>query len=177
IARDPADAEAIAGLSALPQWNAQLRTTCVATMLSGGHAENALPQSAAAVVNCRVQPVDDPAEVETTLARVVADPEIRISVMTPAKPARYLPLNPLVLGAITRATEKLWPGLPVIPEMSAGASDSIYLLAGGIPAYGVSGIFTDEDDVRAHGKDERIAVKSFYEALDFEDALVREVAR
>jgi len=162
----------IGRLSALPPWNAQLRTTCVATMLSAGHAENALPQTATAVVNCRLLPVDSPEEVEKTLNRVLADPQIKVSVMTPAKPVAYKPMNPQVLAAITTATNKVWPGLPVIPGMTTGASDGIYLISGGIPTYGVSGIFTDEDDNRNHGKDERILVKSFYDALDFEYALV-----
>jgi acetylornithine deacetylase/succinyl-diaminopimelate desuccinylase-like protein len=167
----------IGRLSALPPWNAQLRTTCVATMLSGGHAENALPQTATAVVNCRLLPVDSPEEVEKTLNRVLADPQIKVTVMTPAKPVAYKPMNPQVLAAITAATGKVWPGLPVIPGMTTGASDGIYLISAGIPTYGVSGIFTDEDDNRNHGKDERILVKSFNDALDFEYALVRELGR
>jgi acetylornithine deacetylase/succinyl-diaminopimelate desuccinylase-like protein len=162
----------IGRLSALPPWNAQLRTTCVATMISGGHAENALPQTATAVVNCRLLPVDSPEEVEKTLNRVLADPQIKVSVMTPAKPVAYKPMNPHVLTAITAATNKVWPGMPVIPGMTTGASDGIYLISAGIPTYGVSGIFTDEDDNRNHGKDERILIKSFYDALDFEYALV-----
>jgi acetylornithine deacetylase/succinyl-diaminopimelate desuccinylase-like protein len=166
------DPSVIGRLSALPPWNAQLRTTCVATMLSGGHAENALPQTATAVVNCRLLPVDSPEEVEKTLNRVLADPQIKVTVMTPAKPVAYKPMNPQVLAAITAATGKVWPGLPVIPGMTTGASDGIYLISAGIPTYGVSGIFTDEDDNRNHGKDERILVKSFNDALEFEYALV-----
>jgi len=173
IAANPNDAAAIATLSAVPAWNAQLRTTCVATMLSGGHAENALPQRASATVNCRLLPVDTPEEVQRTLMRVLADPKIQVSVLTPAKPVAYKPMNPGVLEAISKATEKTWPGIPVIPAMSTGASDSIYIISTGIPAYGVSGIFTDEDDNRNHGKDERILVKSFEDALEFEYALVR----
>jgi acetylornithine deacetylase/succinyl-diaminopimelate desuccinylase-like protein len=146
-------------------------------MLSGGHAENALPQTATAVVNCRLLPVDSAGEVEKMLNRVLADPEIKVSVMTPAKPVAYKPMNPQVLAAITRATAKVWPGLPVIPGMSTGASDGIYLISAGIPTYGVSGIFTDEDDNRNHGKDERILVKSFYDAFEFAYDLVREVGR
>ena len=167
----------IGRLSALPPWNAQLRTTCVATMLSGGHAENALPQTATAVVNCRLLPVDSPAEIEKTINRVLADPQIKVSVMTPAKPVVYKPMNPQVLAAVTAATNKIWPGMPVIPGMTTGASDGIYLISAGIPTYGVSGTFTDEDDNRNHGKDERILVKSFYDALDFEYALAREVGQ
>ncbi len=129
------------------------------------------------MVNCRLLPVDTPAAVEATLQRVLADPQIKLSVMTPAKPAAYKPMNPRVLEIVTRATAKMWPGLPVIPGMSSGASDSIYLIAAGIPAYGASGMFEDEDDERAHGKDERILIKSFDDALEFMDALVREAGK
>jgi acetylornithine deacetylase/succinyl-diaminopimelate desuccinylase-like protein len=167
VVGNPHDEAVVARLSALPQYNAQLRTTCVATMLSGGHAENALPQSATAVVNCRLLPVDQAGDVERTLNQVLADPKIKVSVMKPAKPVAYTPISPVVLNAVTAATSKSWPGLSVIPQMSAGASDGIYLIAAGIPTYGVSGIFGDEDDVRAHGRDERVLVKSFYEAIDF----------
>jgi len=174
IEQDPA---VISRLSALPPWNAQLRTTCVATMLSGGHAENALPQTADAVVNCRLLPVDTQTEVEKTLVRVMADPQIHLTVMTPAKPVAYKPMNPQVLAAVTAAATKIWPGMPVIPGMTTGASDGIYLISAGIPTYGVSGVFTDEDDNRNHGRDERILVQSFRDAIDFEYALAREVGK
>jgi acetylornithine deacetylase/succinyl-diaminopimelate desuccinylase-like protein len=157
----------LARLSALPLYNALLRTTCVPTMLAGGHAENALPQSATAVINCRVLPVDKPDDVEIALKKALADPQIKVSVMTPAKVSKFVPMNATLLSAVTAATAKHWPGLPVIPEMATGASDGVYLNVAGIPAYGVSGIFVDEDDVRAHGRDERVLVKSFYDALDF----------
>jgi acetylornithine deacetylase/succinyl-diaminopimelate desuccinylase-like protein len=158
---------AVSRLSETPLYNALMRTTCVATMLSGGHAENALPQSASATVNCRLLPVDKPEEVQATLVRILADPAIQVSVMTPARPSQFAPMNPKVLEVVTAATGKYWPGLRVIPNMSTGATDAVYLRGAGIPTYGVGGIFTDEDDIRAHGKDERIPVKSFYEALDF----------
>jgi acetylornithine deacetylase/succinyl-diaminopimelate desuccinylase-like protein len=167
IGRNPNDSTVAARLSAQPLYNALLRTTCVPTMLAGGHAENALPQSATAVINCRVLPVDKPDDVESTLKKVLADPEIKMSVMTPAKVSRFVPMNATVLSAVTAATAKHWPGLPVIPEMATGASDGVYLNVAGIPAYGVSGIFADEDDIRAHGRDERVLVKSFFDALDF----------
>ena len=167
VVGNPHDEAVVARLSALPQYNAQLRTTCVATMLSGGHAENALPQSATAVVNCRLLPVDQAEDVERTLNQVLADPKIKVSVMKPPKPVAYTPISPVVLNAVAAATSKSWPGLSVIPQMSTGASDGIYLIAAGIPTYGISGIFGDEDDVRAHGRDERVLVKSFYEAIDF----------
>jgi acetylornithine deacetylase/succinyl-diaminopimelate desuccinylase-like protein len=167
IAKDPKDAGAIAVLSTLPGQNAQLRTTCVATTLSGGHAENALPQLATAIVNCRLLPVDKPEEIARTLQQVLADPQIKMSEVKPPIFTPYTPLDPQVMNYVTAATAKLWPGLSVIPIMETGATDAIYLIHGGIPTYGVSGIFTDEDDVRAHGRDERILVKSFYEAVDF----------
>jgi acetylornithine deacetylase/succinyl-diaminopimelate desuccinylase-like protein len=167
IARNPADAAAAARLSVSPYYNAQLRTTCVPTMLAGGHAENALPQLASAVVNCRILPVDSPDEVKKTLQRVFDDPKITMTEMNQAQTTPYTPLDPLVMSTVTSATEKHWPGLPVIPLMETGATDGIWLIHAGIPTYGVSGIFGDEDDVRAHGKDERILVQSFYEALDF----------
>ncbi len=163
----PNDAAVVALLSASPLYNALLRTTCVATMLSAGHAENALPQSATAVVNCRLLPVDKPADVERTLIRVLDDPQIKVTVLTAAHPSEFTPINPQVLTAVTAATAKNFPGMPVIPSMETGATDGIYLRSAGIPTYGVSGIFNDEDDIRAHGKDERVMVKSFYDAVDF----------
>jgi acetylornithine deacetylase/succinyl-diaminopimelate desuccinylase-like protein len=177
LARNPNDAGAAARLSDIPRWNAQLRTTCVATMLAGGHAENALPQSATAVVNCRFLPVDNAADVEGAVRRAIDDPKIRISVMSPAKPVKQPPMNPKVIDTIAAAAAQLWPGVPIVPAMDTGASDSVYLFGQNIAAYGVSGIFTDEDDNRAHGQDERIPVKSFYDALQFEYELVTRLAK
>src|SRR6185369_8087825 len=106
-------------------------------------------------------------QIEKTLTGVIADPKVSVTVMTPAKPVDYKPMSPKVMAAVTAAAAKSWPGLPVVPGMTTGASDGIYLIAAGIPTYGVSGMFGDEDDNRNHGKDERILVKSFYDALDF----------
>jgi acetylornithine deacetylase/succinyl-diaminopimelate desuccinylase-like protein len=172
IVQNPNEAAVVSRLSALPQYNAQLRTTCVATMLSGGHAENALPQSAAATVNCRLLPVDKAQDVERTLNQVLADPKIKVSVLTPAKPVPYTPINSKVLAAVTTTTAKFWPGIPVIPRMDTGASDGIYLIGAGMPTYGINGMFGDEDDVRAHGRDERVLVQSFDDAVDFMYTLV-----
>jgi acetylornithine deacetylase/succinyl-diaminopimelate desuccinylase-like protein len=148
-------------------YNAQLRTTCVATMLSGGHAENALPQLASAVVNCRLLPVDKSADIKRTLEQVLADPKIVVTEMREPVITPYHPIDPAVMAAVTASTNKIWPGLPVVPAMGTGASDGIFLIRAGIPTYGVSGIFGDEDDVRAHGRNERILVKSFDDAVDF----------
>jgi acetylornithine deacetylase/succinyl-diaminopimelate desuccinylase-like protein len=167
MVQNPNDPAALARLSAIPFYNAQLRTTCVATMMSAGHAENALPQLASAVVNCRLLPVEKPEEIRRTLEQVLADPKIKLTEMKVPVMTPFHPIDPTVLAAVTAATNKLWPGLPVIPTMDTGASDGIYLIRAGILTYGVSGIFGDEDDVRAHGRDERVLVKSFYDAVDF----------
>ena len=167
VVEHPYDAGALSRLSAIPLYNALLRSTCVPTMLAAGHAENALPQSATAVVNCRMLPVDRAVDVERKLVAVLADPAIKVTATVPARVSKYIPMNKKVMAAISEATMKCWPGLPVIPEMSAGASDGVYLNRAGIPTYGVSGIFGDEDDVRAHGRDERVLTASFYDAVDF----------
>ncbi len=173
VARVPPDAAAVARLSELPLYNSMLRTTCVATRLEAGHADNALPQTARAVVNCRMHP-DDPAQwVERTLVETLADAGISVTAMGAAKPSPASPLSPEILGAIERVTGEMWPGVPVLPTLSTGATDSLYLRSQGIPMYGVSGIFGDIDDVRAHGKDERVLVKSFHEGREFLYRLVR----
>jgi acetylornithine deacetylase/succinyl-diaminopimelate desuccinylase-like protein len=178
LSTDPPDAAAVALLSASPDWNAVLRSTCVATMLEAGHAENALPQSARATVNCRVLPGHAPADVERTLRRVIADeavsvtPQSRLdSVGSPASP-----LNPEVMQAMKATTESSWPAVPVVPIMSQGGTDGRPLRLAGIPTYGVSGIADDEDDIRAHGKDERIAATALYEGREFMYRLVKALA-
>ena len=177
VARNPGDAAAIARLSALPLYNAQLRTTCVATMLSAGHAANALPQLATATVNCRLLPVDNAAEVKRTLEQVLADPKITVTQMNQPAITPYTPIDPTVMAAVTASTNKFWPGLPIVPTMETGATDGSKMIRAGIPTYGVSGIFGDEDDVRAHGRSERILVKSFDEAVDFMYDLVTRLAK
>jgi acetylornithine deacetylase/succinyl-diaminopimelate desuccinylase-like protein len=162
-----ADPGAAARLSTSPYYNAVLRTTCVATQLQGGHAENALPQTARATVNCRIFPGSDPKDIQRTLEGVIADEAVRLAPLSPANPSLPSPLLPEVMGAIERITEEMWPGVPVVPTMSTGATDGLYLRNAGIPTYGVSGIFGDVDDARAHGKDERVLVASFYEGREF----------
>ncbi|MDZ4714236.1 MAG: M20/M25/M40 family metallo-hydrolase [Cytophagales bacterium] len=169
-------ADVIARLSVFPNYNALLRTTCVATMLSGGHAENALPQTASAVVNCRILPGEDPEKIKETLLRVFGDNTISVTAIQAAKPSPPSPLNPDVFGPIEKVTKQMWPGVPVVPTMSTGATDGAYLRNAGIPTYGVSGIFGDITDVRAHGKDERIGVQSFYEGQEFLYKVVKEMA-
>jgi acetylornithine deacetylase/succinyl-diaminopimelate desuccinylase-like protein len=167
---------AITRLSANPFYNAQLRTTCVATQLEGGHAVNALPQTARATINCRVLPGEPIEEVEATLKRVLADE--RISITPFGVPVLSTPsaLHAEILGAIEKVSAEFWPGTPVIPIMSAGATDSTYLRNAGIPAYGHSGLADDVDDFRAHGKDERVPAKSFHDGHEYLYRLVKMLA-
>src|ERR1041385_7639270 len=168
VGADRAKAEAAAKrLSSSPYFNALLRTTCVATRLEGGHANNALPQTAAANVNCRMLPQDSLANVESTLKRVLADDRISVSIAGEAVPAPASAINPEIVRKLQMLSGKLYGGLPVVPVMDTGASDGKYLRIGGIPTYGVPGVFEDVDDTRAHGKDERIGVKDFYDGVDF----------
>src|SRR5882762_4451468 len=139
VAQTPPDTAAIRRLSAVsPLYNAQLRTTCVATELAGGHAENALPQSASATVNCRMLPGTPSEEVQGTLVRVVNDTAVKVTVVTAATPSPLAALQPDVMSAIERVTTRLWH-IPVIPVMETGATDGLYLRNAGIPVYGVSG--------------------------------------
>jgi acetylornithine deacetylase/succinyl-diaminopimelate desuccinylase-like protein len=178
IGSDPAQAEAAARrLSASPYFNALLRTTCVATRLEGGHANNALPQMAAANVNCRMLPQDSLQNVQSTLQRVLADDRITVSVVGEAVPAPASALNPAIVRTLEGLSGKLYGGLPIVPVMDNGASDGKYLRIAGIPAYGVPGIFTDVDDDRAHGKDERIGVKDFYDGVDFYYEFIKALGR
>jgi acetylornithine deacetylase/succinyl-diaminopimelate desuccinylase-like protein len=177
IERSPADAQAIARLSLEPELNSLMRTTCVATRLDGGHANNALPQRAQAVVNCRILPGHSKEEVRKELVHVLNDPEIAVRYVTDdgaladtAPEQRSLPPSPLlpqVLGPLERTVAALWPGLPVVPFMNAGATDGIFTRAVGLPTYGVAGIAVDRGDVRAHGRDERVRVSAFYRGNEF----------
>ena len=164
----PPDAAATARLSASsPFFNAQLRTTCVATRVEAGHADNALPQTARAVVNCRLLPDERPADVVATMRRVVANDSIEVTVKDSAVPSPPSPLVPEVMGALERVTAAMWPGVPVVPNMETGATDGLFLRNAGMPVYGVSGVYLDADDIRAHGRDERIGVRAYYEGADF----------
>jgi len=167
VAQPTPDAAAMARLSAVPLYNAALRTTCVATMASAGHAPNALPQRATANVNCRILPGEDPAEVQRTLERVIADPRVTVKPVAAAKPSPPSPLTPQLMETITRITEEMWPGVVVVPFMSVGATDALFFRQMGVPIYGVSGLFGDMDDVRAHGRDERMGVKEFFDGQEF----------
>jgi acetylornithine deacetylase/succinyl-diaminopimelate desuccinylase-like protein len=159
--------------AASPLWNATLRTTCVATQLEGGHAMNALPQLAAATVNCRVLPEDSIEYVQSTLEKVFADNQVSVKIVAEVTRGPASPLRPDIMRTITRVTDTLWPGVAVIPTMVPGATDGRYLRAVGIPTYGVQGLFMDQNDIRMHGRDERMSVKSFYEGQTFLYELVK----
>jgi acetylornithine deacetylase/succinyl-diaminopimelate desuccinylase-like protein len=178
ILRNERDAAAARKLSATPRFNATLRTTCTPTLVSGGHAHNALPQLVTANVNCRILPGETVEEIQAALGRIVADTAIRIAPLPanePSPPPGPSALVPAVMGPIGEITREMF-GVPVVPFMSTGATDGRFLRSAGIPTYGVSGLFGDPNDVRAHGRDERMLVKSFYEGLEFLDRLVRRMA-
>jgi acetylornithine deacetylase/succinyl-diaminopimelate desuccinylase-like protein len=156
----------------VPRYNAQLRTTCVATRLEAGHADNALPQSAKAVVNCRLLPGDKPEMVAAELARV-AGPRITVRPTNPVTMSEASDPESPPMKAIQRVSESLWPGTPVVPVMSTGATDGMQLRNAGIPVYGVSGIFVEHGENRMHGRDERLAVRSFFDGTEFLYRLVR----
>ena len=168
------------GASALaeqsPYWNSTMRTTCVATRLEGGHADNALPQTALATVNCRVLPEQSEDDVRATLRKVFADEHVEIAFKRPPSPGPASPMRPDVMQATERVTARLFPGVLVVPTMLTGATDGKYLRAVGIPTYGVSGIFFDMDDIRWHGRDERVGVRDLYDGREFLYQLVKELS-
>ena len=176
LVRNPNDSAAAARVSERPRYNALARTTCTPTRLEGGHADNALPQTARAHLNCRILPWRTPEQVERELARIVADERVAISRGLVDVSAPPSPLDPELMAAVEEITEAMWPGVPVVPTMSTGATDSRFFRTRGVPAFGVSGLFSDVDDVRAHGRDERLLVSSFYDGLAFLDRLLRRLA-
>ena len=154
-------------------WNATLRTTCIATMLEGGHAKNALPQLAAATVNCRVLPEERVDNVTQSLRRIINDTAVKVVLDGTPRSAPASPMRDDVMGAVRSLTTSMWPGVPAVPMMVMGATDGMYLRAAGIPTYGVQGFFYDRDDIRFHGRDERLKVQSFYEGQAFLYELVK----
>ena len=174
FAENPADPAAAATLAADPAWNAILRTTCVATMLDGGHATNALPQRARANVNCRIFPGTSVEQVRQALERVVADPQVRITTLeTRSRISPPPPLTERVLGPAREAAAEIFPGVPLVPLMAAGGTDAAFLTPAGIPTYGLSGLFADKEGSHAHGLDERIRVKSLMDGRAFLYRLVK----
>jgi carboxypeptidase PM20D1 len=175
-AQNPEDEEAQAVLSSMPSELGLTRTTCVATMLEAGHAENALPQSATATVNCRIFPGETIEEVQATLARVAANPALEIEVLGEPVPSPVSDLNEEVTAAVTAAVHETFGDVPIIPSMAAYATDGLHMRRAGLPTYGVSGIFMRNEDVFAHGLNERVPVKSFYASLEYWHRLLTDLA-
>lgn len=177
VAAEPPDAAAVARLTAQPVNNAQMRTTCVATMLEGGHAYNALPQMARATVNCRILPGVRIEEVQKTLVQVMADEQISVTPVGTPTLSPPSPLEAKLVQTIERVAGGLWPGITLVPIMSAGATDGSHLRNAGIPTYGHSGLGTEIGENRAHGRDERVRVQSFYEGQEYLYRLVKELSK
>jgi len=184
-AKQPPNAGAVARLSAVPYYNALLRTTCVATMLTGGHAANALPQMARANVNCRIFPGENPDDIRKTLERVVADPKVAVTdVALNAADGSVVrlvtvppsPLLPELTQAMEKTVHEMWGKVPVIATMSTGATDGRITRTAGIPTYGISCMFFQMNDNRAHGKDERVGVQDFYDGVDFSWNLIHQLS-
>ncbi len=163
--------------AASPAFNATLRTTCVATELEGGHAKNALPQLAAANVNCRVLPEDSVEYVQDAVRKVIADDQVAITLAAKVEKGPASPLREDVLKTVARLSDTMWPGVATIPTMVVGGTDGMYLRAAGIPTYGVQGFFMDRNDIRFHGRDERMPVQSFYEGQAFLYELVKSLSQ
>lgn len=182
----PPDEQAIARLSEDPLNNSLVHTTCVATRLDGGHANNALPQTARANVNCRILPGHSIEETRQILIKIFDDPKITVSSVgsdgevqaesSPRKSFPPPPLLPLLLNPLQRVTQQMWPGTPVVPAMATGASDAVYTSPAGMPTFGISGLALDVNDIRAHGKDERLPEKSFYDGVEFYYKFLKAVA-
>lgn len=177
IARNPNDADAAAILAQDPSYNAIMRTTCVATQLEAGHAPNALPQRATATLSCRVLQGHTPEEVQADLQRAIGDPQVAVEIVRRRDGSRPQRLTHQILAPVERAAERLWPGIPIIPLMTPGATDGRYLNNAGIPTYGMSGMFSAPGESNAHGLNEKIRVRSLYEGRDFLESIVRDYAR
>jgi acetylornithine deacetylase/succinyl-diaminopimelate desuccinylase-like protein len=185
ILKSPADPEAIERLSKITHFNSVMRTTCVATMLSGGHAPNALPQRAMANINCRIFPGHSQEEIRLALTKLFADASLTVRYVSDSgevsdhgsdkKPMGVPAPREDVMRALRKVSEQLWPGIAVVPKLEAGATDSIYTMAAGMPSYGICGVAIDRNDDRMHGKDERVGVDSFYRGLDFYYLFLKEL--
>jgi acetylornithine deacetylase/succinyl-diaminopimelate desuccinylase-like protein len=169
LVANPNDAAALATVSADPRYNAMLRTTCVATQLTGGHAANALPQLAEANINCRMFPTDTAEVIRAEFEKLINDTTVQVVIRAaPRAPPAGIALPAELIDPVTQVTRDMWGNVPVIPVMSTGATDSRYFRALGVPSFGVSGLFLDPTvDARAHGKDERMRIQSYYEGQEF----------
>ncbi|HZZ76131.1 MAG TPA: M20/M25/M40 family metallo-hydrolase [Puia sp.] len=177
VAQDNPDTSVINRLARLPYYNALMRSTCITTVVDAGNSVNALPQSAKATVNCRLLPGVTQEEAEKTVVQVLNDTGIHVSVRMVLKSGPASPSSSEIIGKVKTVTEKMWPGIPVLPVMGVGASDGKYLRAAGMPTYGISGVFLDVDDFRMHARDERIRVDDFYDGLEYIYEIIKTFSR
>jgi acetylornithine deacetylase/succinyl-diaminopimelate desuccinylase-like protein len=173
VAKDPSDQAALATLMKDPSYNAVVHTTCVATQMEGGHAPNALPQRATVTLSCRVMQGTSPEQVRDTLEKTIDDAQVKVTIVRRRDGSSPPPLTDEIMGPVKAQAAKLWPGVPVAPLMSAGATDGRYLMNAGIPTYGMSGMFSTPDETNAHGLNEKRRVKSLYEGREFLEGVVR----
>ena len=176
LLESPIPQDSLDRLSAEAAINAQLRTTAVATLLDGGHAPNALPQTAVANVNVRMLPGSDPQEVLETLIAVVDNPELLVEYRGGGSITDPSPLSEEIMAAVETVTEAMWPGVTVMPTMSTGATDGARMRRAGIPTYGTSGLFVDRNDMRIHGQDERLLKESLYGGYDYLYSVAKELS-
>ncbi|MDP9087376.1 MAG: M20/M25/M40 family metallo-hydrolase [Pseudomonadota bacterium] len=177
VANDPPDLAAADRLSQIVRLNAQLRTTCVATLISGGHAENALPQRAKATIQCRMMPGDTAEHIQSELTSTLSDAKIRVTLDAPPIVGRESPPDPKLFARLTRVVDSMWPGVPVVPTMATGFGDARQTTNAGMPTYDLGGRWMDQDENRAHGRDERIGVREFDESVEYTYRLVKEMSR
>jgi acetylornithine deacetylase/succinyl-diaminopimelate desuccinylase-like protein len=177
VAQPQPDLAAAERLSQNVRLNALLRTTCVATLISGGHAENALPQRARATIQCRMMPGDTEANVHDLLVGTLNDPGIRVTLDAAPIVSPESPPTPQIMAKIATLAHSMWPGVPIIPTMATGFSDDRQTRNAGIPSYDVSGVWHDVDENRAHGRDERVGVQAFDESVEFTYRLIKAMGR
>jgi acetylornithine deacetylase/succinyl-diaminopimelate desuccinylase-like protein len=177
LAANPGDVALAETVAANPSYNAILRTTCVATQLDAGHAANALPQRARATLSCRVMQGTTPDQVKEALDAAIADPGVKVSIVRRRDGSSPPELTAEIMGATQRTVERLWPGTPIIPTMSAGATDGRFLMNAGIPTYGLSGLFAIPGETNAHGLNEKLRVRSFYESREFLELVTRDLTK
>jgi acetylornithine deacetylase/succinyl-diaminopimelate desuccinylase-like protein len=176
VLKDPSDSAALDSLRDVPVINAQLHSTCPATVVQAGQSESALPIRAKATIQCRLLPGTNPDEAIATLRRVIDDPTIEIGVIWAPVASATAVLDKAVVAKVEKVTNEMWRGVKVVPVMSSGASDNVYWRGAGLPSFGVNGTFIDVSDVRYHGKDERVGVTAFYEGLEFSYRLMKALA-
>jgi acetylornithine deacetylase/succinyl-diaminopimelate desuccinylase-like protein len=176
VAQSPPDLGAAERLSQNVRLNAELRTTCVVTLISGGHAENALPQRAKATVQCRMLPGDSAENVQQLLVGVLADPAIRVTLDAPPIVSPESPPTPQIMKRVALLAHSMWPDVPIIPTMATGFSDDRQTRGAGMVSYDISGVWEDVDENRAHGKDERVGIQAFDESVEFTYRLIKSMS-